>query len=215
MGNANPSLCFLLRSLCLCVQSLQGSGCTPLICYLHAPDSPDGLLPCNWQGPKRTQRSGVWSQRRGKRQPWEHCGVAQDCLSSTPTVENKLTPSFSDSVSPLTHHRPKPAFSLGFPASWDLVYSQAPRPLPVLGKNLSVGVSLFQKFLAFMNKGILRLKLNLILPLSPLSLMYETMCGQVLVGALINTCLITWRSACLCLLSAGVRRVCHPCPASA
>lgn len=59
LSSAKPNRCLLARSLCVCVQGLQGGGGAPLIRYLHAPDSPDGLLPCNWQRPKGTQRSEV------------------------------------------------------------------------------------------------------------------------------------------------------------
>lgn len=73
LGNAKFSLCPLPRSLCICVQGLQGSGCTPLICYLHAPHSPDGLLPCNGQRPKGTQRSEVWPDG------WEEAALGTLC----------------------------------------------------------------------------------------------------------------------------------------
>lgn len=88
LSSAKPSRCLLPRSLCICVQGLQGSRRTPLICYLHTPDSPDGLLPCNWQRPKGTQRSEVWSQMGGKRRPWVGtlCGRLSFCDSVLPQL---------------------------------------------------------------------------------------------------------------------------------
>lgn len=74
-GQGCPRLClFLLRSLRICVQGLQGSGRSPLLCHLHAPDAPDGLLPRYRQGPKGTQRSEAWGQMGGEGQPWGHRG---------------------------------------------------------------------------------------------------------------------------------------------
>lgn len=53
---------------------------------------------------RREHKGQKCGRMGGKRQPWGHCVGAQLLFSSTPAVENKLTPCFSDLVSPLTHH---------------------------------------------------------------------------------------------------------------
>lgn len=123
------------RSLCVCVQDLQGGGCPAVICYLHTPDSPDGLLPYDWQRPKGTQRSEEGSHRSGKSQlgdvMWGSSAPVSLC-PSTPAIENKLTPCFSDVVSPLAHHWPKPDFgrTSGVPSLLRLTFLSGPKTVP-------------------------------------------------------------------------------------